>query len=142
MKEFLPKLQILTSFILLLIMVVVSYWLVRPYEPVIYNENPFPIITPIVEAGNNVLYHSDTCRTVTGKVLVSRTLRNDVLINLPDRTFTQEKAECVSFNNASVEIPTFAPSGIYTIEITSCFQVNPIREVCSKVLTEEFEVIN
>ena len=117
------------------------FWSFYPYKTFEANTQPFPIVSHEVRAGDAVVFYSDTCRYVTGNVDVHIALVDGVLISFPDRTFYQEIIECKAYNNASIVIPTTVPVGTYHLEITSTMQVNPIRKISTKFITEKFNVI-
>ena len=125
-------------------LIVLLYWSLYPYKTVEIKESTFPVLNKnkTVIVGENLAYRSTSCRYFIGEIVVHRTLVNHTLIDFPDTRFYQDKKACVSFVNRTLEIPSYAPSGKYHLEITNFIKVNPIRTISVKVSTEEFTVIN
>lgn len=126
-----------------LVVLTVSYWLLFPYKTVTYNTKQFPVLNKdkVVKAGDVLLYHGDSCRHRVGEIRLHRALINHTVIDFPDTIFFQDKVECKRLKNASITIPSYAPSGVYHLEITNTMKVNPLREISTKVKTENFYVI-
>lgn len=123
---------------------VAIFWLVYPYNPIVITHDPFPVLNKnkVVHSGEVLVYRSSSCRNFIGEIRVHRTLVNHSLIDFPDSSFHQQKKECRIFDNRTLLIPSYAPSGKYKLKISNFVQVNPIRTISVTAETEEFTVIN
>lgn len=140
MKTILDKLQILTSIVILLVVVIFGYWSVRPYEPFVQNK-PHTVLNSPVTAGETLKFMSDVCRNETGRVEVQYTLEDGVLFALGQRSFDQVEVGCSKFINETVTIPVIIPTGEYRLRVDSTIKVNPIRSVTVTFYTDKFNVI-
>ncbi len=121
----------------------VLYWLFWPYQ-VMANDPSIPvqILNPgkSVRACENVVYQGDTEHLTSGvQVRTSRELVDGVIINYPPFEYVTD-GKPFAAKNATLVIPCYTPPGIYHIQFTARFQVNPLRSIVIERRTEEFTV--
>lgn len=125
-------------------MLLFAYWQFYPYEPFRAQVQPFPIEDEdgVLQAGDRLVYHSETCRDFEGWVKVNRSLVNDILISYTPYTYYETGGECVDFSDHTISLPASIPNGTYHLEIIVTVQVNPIRTISTRFITEDFIVRN
>lgn len=122
----------------LVLLGVVAYWYFYPYEPLVVGVQPLPVIEEKLRQGQTLHYEVTACKYTTLPAHVSRAFVDTVIYNTP----------LVEANNPSgcrttrvgVVVPNIPP-GTYHLENVYSYQVNPIRAVEVKVVTEDFEII-
>jgi hypothetical protein len=124
----------------ILTILTVTYWLTYPYEPLVFQDEKFPVINKIIKRGEMVVYTSNYCKYADLPALVTRTFKNE-LIFLTPTSITNRPIGCNSITIA-VTIPKELPSGIFRLENTYEFQVNPIRKIIVLEDTEDFQVVD
>lgn len=119
--------------------VVLSVW---PYKTVDVVE-PIEITNKPIEAGTVAEYVVEQCRHTDATAIVTRRLisRSDRELYIPLGGNTSESpAGCYTFRPPAILIPLDTPPGLYEIEFKLEFEVNPIRTIEKRVLSEVFEV--
>lgn len=117
----------------------VLFWLLYPYNPIVFNDSVFPILNKTVKAGGRLSYTSDYCKYTNLTAVVSRTFVNGLIFITPP-SITKRPSGCHMIS-VEVPIPHELPPGKYHLENIYSYQVNPIRTVTVFQNTEEFEVV-
>lgn len=115
------------------------YWLFWPYHVMDLNTETFEILTPIVKAGENVMFAVDVTQYTEGvKVTNFSQIECGTLVNYPTTEYITSKGR-MQFTR-SVHVPK-GMSGICRIQRCGKFDVNPIRNITLCTYTDNFEVI-
>lgn len=128
----------------LIMMGFVAYWQFYPYKPITAQTQPFKILDEdrVLKAGDTLSYRADFCKDFSGEIRMDRMLVNDILIQFTPHFITGSNKECQSHEDQMVKLPDNTPNGVYHMEITTTVQVNPIRSISLKFITEDFSVEN
>jgi hypothetical protein len=118
----------------------IAYWLFWPYQTLVVNTNPAEVVTPYVERGQYLQYILDFCKYSNAPVTVHRTLDDGQIVFLQD-TEGQLPLGCRSTISSNVIIPQTINTGVYYLNVTADYQVNPIRTVSVHYVTQKFTVI-
>lgn len=119
---------------------VVSYWMLYPYEPLVINSySPLPINNKELIVHDNIVYELDYCKNMDLPVTVRRKLVDGLVFALPDVTTAVNEPGC-RVQNFAVEVPHSLPEGDYFMTIEFVYKVNPLREVSIITNTEQFVV--
>jgi hypothetical protein len=118
---------------------VIIYWVTYPYKPLVFNEPEFPVLTKTVKQGGILKYTSNYCKYNEVAPLVYRTFANDLVFSTPPQT-TNRPMGCHVVTIA-VLVPHELPPGVYHIENTFSFQMNPLRVITIKENSETFTVV-
>ena len=128
-------LVLLTAFV---VMFVIGFWLMYPYNPLVIKSNYLPTDKVSYRAGESLSYTLDYCKNVDKTVLVSRAFIDGVVYSLPDITANNT----VGCNKVRIwMIVPNLPDGTYKIKISYTYQLNPLREITITTYTNEFQVI-
>ena len=119
--------------------IIIFYWVVYPYKPMVFKAKVFPISNKIVKIGMTLSYVSDYCKNIDLPAMVTREFRNELIFVTPS-TITNRPTGCHKIL-IGVLIPPELPAGKYIMAQTYTYQVNPIRTITVRENTEEFEVI-
>jgi hypothetical protein len=139
MKRFMAVASILTLAAALGLSLLVSYWLIWPYE-VLTVVAPATMTRDTYTAGDYAPYRLQYAKHMDVVGQLSRALVDGVRINYPTiRTRLPEGSGTVCVND--LRIPLYVPAGRYHFEVTAEYQVNPLRTVTVTYDTEEFDVL-
>ena len=122
------------SFLLVLVFL---FWWIYPYN-LVTAKQPFEILTPVVQQGDVLLYKMDYCKKTDLVPTVNRQFVDGLIYTLPVGSSVLVKG-CRVITN-SIEVPKNLPPGIYYIQSTAQYQVNPIRTILYDYKTAKFEV--
>jgi hypothetical protein len=119
---------------------VIWFWYVYPYKPLVINEEPLKILNEnkIVSPGGILLYEVNFTKNTDKKAVIYRRFVDGIIYNVPPVYPLNTPGEYKT--KTSVSIPSGLPVGYYTLHSRTCYQMNPIREICVEYSTEEFEV--
>lgn len=120
--------------ILLITLAVVSYFILVPYK--ILEVSSVEILTPEVKAGEQLEYRVKYCKYRDLPATVSKTLVNGTLI--PFTPYVSNLPIGCEVVVVYQEVPLYAPSGIYHINVVSTFSPNPIRTINIEYRTPSF----
>ena len=150
--KFLVLISYLTVVSLFLIILMVTYWMVRPYDLFDVTNEPMPIISnetttidgveyPVVIAGQMGYFKYERTKN---KQLPSRafeTLINDVTIHLA--SYESNASIGKKCGRKPFRVPNWADSGIYFLRLTIIYpKVNPVRSIKYEFDTQKFYVRN
>lgn len=135
------QLHAMTGMIILPVMLM-TFWLLWPYRPIVEASAPVAI-TPVVHRGTNLEIRRSFCLSVDTPSTSARHLishSSGARISLPTtHHYTPPGCHTKTY---LVEVPEWAPPGVYTYEVTLTYEVNPLRTVSAHLLPAIFEVID
>lgn len=124
-----------------LISTLIVYWSFEPFgKDIIELKTPMIPMQETVNAGEIVVLQYTFCKNkgaISG--VVNRYLKNSVVIFLP-QVNTNVPVGCSTYN-LPVEIPAFAPTGVFTYNAEVTYHVNPIKTLTYYFQSEPFNVI-
>ena len=129
---------IITAMVLLLY---VLYLLIWPFQTIQVNTQLNKVLTPVVTAGEDVVFLFDYCRITERPSTITRTLRNDAF-SAPLGVINSSAVPGCYVLEARVPIPGTIPPGRYFVYSVNVTEVNPLRTIAVPHSTEPFEVIN
>lgn len=135
--NFVAWLTICTS---LAIIALFIFWILWPYNPIVFKDAVFPISQKTINAGQVIHYSTDYCKNMDIAAIVTREFRNDLIFVTPS-TISNRQLGCHVVNIA-VFIPAELPPGTYIMRQRYEYSVNPIRKIIIVRDTEPFTVIN
>lgn len=138
----------------LCLVLVVGYWLLRPYNPLELT-GPIRITNKPIPAGSLAYYTVDQCRNTDKVARAIRRLVTDTELGMTseggqvDRTVyvplgssdSHAPVGCYTFSPPPTIIPIDTVPGRYHIEYEIHFQMNPVRDVVVYLNSETFEVV-
>jgi len=134
------KLSNFIILILLLILGTILYLAFWPTEVMQPNVQPYKINQSVIEAGQEIYFTADYCKFKPLPAKVSRSIIDTTIIFLAETT-TNLDTGCKKVDT-SVLIPLNTPPGIYYIQSTLTYRLNPLHEMNYRLVTEKFEVTN
>ena len=123
----------------IILICLVFYWLVCPYNVAKFSP-VHPVYPKTVKAGGQIVLTVDFCKYTKHIPLVSRSFVDGVIYHVPEVYAIGNDTGCYT-KNISVSVPKILPTGTYHINTIYKYQVNPIRTIDIKTVSEEFEVI-
>lgn len=125
--------------LLLGILGVFVFWMTYPYEPTVFQEEPFKVETKVVKQGGALIFGGELCKNYSVRPVISRAFTNGLVFYTP--LVVGEKSIGCQDARVAVRIPQELPVGVYFLKNTYQYRVNPIRIIRLVHNTEEFEVI-
>jgi len=122
------------------VLVVVGYWLIHPYQPIVFNKLPFKVDKKVIKAGEELTYNIDYCKHNSIIPNITRYFVDEIVYLLPPVTALAKNSGCHT-NKILVSIPPTLPPSTYYLKLNYRYQVNPIRTIDVIAETEKFEVI-
>jgi len=115
-----------------------AFW---PFRVLETRVQPYRILTPVVQAGQPVVYEADFCKYTDAPALVTRGLygENGSFISLPT-VATNLPTGCHVVQSATTVVPITTTPGQYSVELTLTYHVNALRDITIKVKTATFTV--
>jgi hypothetical protein len=113
--------------------------MIVPIKVTDFKDDKFPILTPIVKAGEQVQFHVVVTKYINAPATVSRHLVNDYIFSYTPMISNVEKG--TSERTVSLDIPKYIEPGIYHIKTVYIYKINFMREVTYIKNTEDFEVV-
>lgn len=139
MNKYFKFLTWLTIFSAMGLLLLVGYWLYFPYKTVVFSEPKFPVINKTIKQGKILTYTSNYCKYTSLPAKTNRTFVNGLIYSTPEM-FTNRERGCHSVN-IGIIIPAELPPGVYHIENTYSYRVNPIRIITVSQKSENFTVV-
>jgi hypothetical protein len=130
----------ITFVLTIILMGMVGYWELWP-DNIVTIEKSVTTDKAVYYAGERITYTISYCKTrkLPGEVLRS-------LVNGTRITFSTIESDlpigCHTMKVSDLIIPDYVDSGIYHIEGTGQYQINPLRKYYNFWESQEFEIIN
>jgi len=121
------------------LLVIVFYWVLKPYKLLVINERPLPVMNKVVKRGDTVNYVLDYCKYTDKQAVVSKKFSDGIEFALPD--YRSNNPEGCRTQIVATEVPHTLPEGKYILIADYTYQVNPIRWIVVRIHTQVFEVI-
>lgn len=128
---------ILLSFILLLI---IFYWLIAPYNPATFRRQPHVVEPKVVEGGTFLTINVDMCKHMDITPEISRVFVDGVIYQIPAYITVDDGLGC-KIRKDRIYIPKGLPKGEYFISTTYRFRVNPVRTIEIQTRSDKFKVV-
>lgn len=126
--------------ILMISVLVVTYWSIYPYKIIEFREGNGTILNTSVKAGEIIKMRQTQCKYKSLYADINRQFV-DTLVFQVNPVMTNRPVGCFDVIEL-VQVPISLPTGKYRIRTTISYHVNPIRHQTYQVLTNEFTVIN
>jgi hypothetical protein len=118
---------------------VVGYWLIAPYNIVTEFSRVPKVETPVVQQGGLLIYTGYMCKSTDDGAVLSREFVDGVKYITPDITQNFYPKGCRDLRPA-VAVPMIPP-GVYRLHMTARFKVNPLRVKTYDYWTEPCSVV-
>lgn len=138
MRKLLNIIAFITLGLSFFLVLVVGFWLLYPYNPLVITKSPMPVFPHKVRAGESIMLQVDYCKNVDLPTSVSRSFVDEIIYVAPSIT-TNNPVGCHSIK-ANVSIPEGLPPQMYKIVQRYHYHVNPIRTVEIVSESEMFEI--
>jgi|ERR1700719_4961032 len=135
------RLSVLFLFIICILSIALLFLLFGPITVVTPNVQPYKVFTPIVKRGGDLLYQVDACKYVSVESQVYRQfVQIPSKIEYPGTQEPNNIATGCRKTNVTIQVPMYIPKGIYYLNLSVFYQVNPLRQVDYNFVTEKFQV--
>ena len=115
------------------------YLLLWPVTVTKFNVARFQVLTKNVKQGGTLLYVVDYCKYKDFSANLSRSFVDSLVYRTPNTT--GNLAIGCHQVTTSLQVPLALSPGVYHLEITVSYDVNPLRTETHKLATEEFQVL-
>lgn len=123
------------------------YWKFYPFDVIeIENENAVEVDKQVYQAGDRITYTLKYCKKMKVAAVVQRQLVDGIRIYYT-AIYNSLNADIVGVTcsktiNADLVIPDFVSSGLWHIETSAEYQVNPLRKITENWRSVDFMVEN
>ena len=126
--------------LLILIVLVVTFWMVYPYKVAEFKNIPFPIVNENseVKRGDRIRYEIDYCKYTEDTPMLTKYFVDGVVFGTPKSPSVVPIGCGKIISDAYV--PKALPAGEYSLEIIAEYKVNPIRTIQFINYTQQFIV--
>ena len=121
------------------LIVLVTYWLVYPYNILTFTEGNGTFIETTIKRGDFLRMHQNSCKTIDISSMINRQFVDGVIYQVP--TVRANRPMGCTQNIEYIYIPDSLPYGEYYIQTFITFQPNPLRTINYTVRTEMFKVV-
>ncbi len=133
---------IMASFgVIIASIVLICYLKFWPVTPVIFHQNPIPILGHAFRPGDVVPAHFDFTRYTYGAPVTYRKLVNEVIVYLPPVMGRVKEPGNYDFISYSTVIPKNMPPGEAYIEYCHSYPINFMRDEEVIVRSQKFKVV-
>jgi len=133
------KLLIIETTIFIVAFLVYMFWMFYPLTPM-QLIGPYKVKTPVVIAGQNLIYTAHACRNTTVSGVVEYALEDHIAIPFASTSSLNQPVGC-GYKDVAFNIPSIIPPGNYHLHLKATYQINPIRIFTVEVDTQNFQVI-
>lgn len=122
-------------------MIVIGAWVFYPYSTIeIVNANAIKVDKPVYHTGDTIIYTMSYCKENPQVMNVMRALVNGTRVTYAS-ILSDPPIGCHTNTFTSLAIPSLIEPGIYHMETTLEFKVNPIRTIYKYWKTQEFTIV-
>lgn len=122
----------------LVLMSTIGFWLFFPYKTTVFKDSILKVENTKVKAGGDLVYYVDYCKYTDIIPEITKTFVDGIIYVVPPAVSTT-KTGC-GRNKIQVTIPQNLPSGVYHLDLTYRYKVNPLRTIDISIETENFTV--
>jgi hypothetical protein len=122
------------------LIILIGYWLLYPYKPIVFSNQPFPVEHIFYEPGDTLIYNVDYCKSTNINPTVTRYFVDGLVYMLSSNPASPKLKGCGK-TAIQINIPSSLISGEYILKITYEYQMNPVRKVSVTAVTEKFKVV-
>lgn len=141
MKKYIRVISIITLLLALFLEILVIGWSFYPYDIItIENSEAIKVDKTTYKVGDRITYTFDYCLPVQRRAMVSRYLVNSVRISFTEMV-ANTPVGCDTVTNNDLVIPDYVDPGVYHIETTGEYQVNPLRTIDIHWRSVDFQII-
>jgi hypothetical protein len=140
MNKFTTYIAYLAIIISFLVLGLMGYWLLYPYNPVTYKTIPYPVLNENKTAtvGGILKYSVDYCKTTNIYPTVIKRYVDGLIYETPaGRGVVYKGCRVQVVDNL---VPSTLIPGKYKMEVIIEYQMNPIRKIIYTNYTEEFTI--
>lgn len=123
------------------IMVLIGYWSLVPYTPLVIKTNPEVVLNEnkTIKSGDFLSYAVNYCKNSKVVPIVSKAFVDGFVYVLPDNLATSKGVGCGE-DIIQIYVPKALPTGYYSLKTTYRYKVNPVRDIDVYAETEKFTV--
>lgn len=123
----------------IVVMSVVGFWLFYPYKTTEFRDKIIKVENDTVKAGEEISYSVSYCKYTDVTPEISKTFVDGIIYVAPGAVSTTKKG--CGVNKIHVTVPKNLPPGVYHLELSYRYKVNPVRTIIINTQTEKFTVI-
>ncbi len=117
------------------------YWAFAPYTVVTFAGSATEVINKVLHPGDKITLKANAVQNIKGvRCVVIRTLEDGLVYTYTPMVFVT-KGGTQTGTSSVVNVPIFAPPGIYRLHNIFTCRVNPVRTVVFERYSENFNVI-
>ena len=116
-----------------------AYWWLRPYHVITSTSRRLVVSTPVVAQGGMLHYGAYVCRSTDLTATVARTFVDGVRYPTSPVASVYYPVGCAQ-THVAIPVPELPP-GMYHIETEAAYEVNPIRTIREKWVSDNFIVV-
>ena len=118
------------------------YWMTYNYKPLVFNQNPLPILNPNhqVVSGDYLDIQLDFCKYTTEIPEVSSAFVDDIIYQIAPQPANEKPVGCQK-TILKVYVPKTLALGTYMLKRTYRYHPNPVKIVDVTIQTEPFTII-
>ena len=121
------------------LLLLAGYWLFYPYKTTEFKSSVLRVESQTVKAGEDLVYYVDYCKYTDVLPEISKTFVDGIIYVAPP-SISSTKKGCGT-NKIQVAVPKNLPAGVYHLNLTYRYKMNPVREIDINIETEKFTVI-
>lgn len=125
-----------TLIILLISWIIIQVWPVTVIKP---NIQPYKVATKKVKVGGQLVYMVNACKYYATTGIVTRTFADGV--RYPALVSSGNVKPGCTNSKVSIIVPNYIVPGIYHLELSVQYQINPFRADTYQFYTENFTVV-
>jgi len=118
---------------------IIFYWLWWSDQIVTVQAQEIAVNKEVYKPGERIAYTFSYCKTQQIPGTVTRAIVNDIRITYTD-IYSDLPIGCHTVTVADLTVPDFLPSGLYHLEVSGEYQVNPLRVDRNSWRTVDFQV--
>jgi hypothetical protein len=116
----------------------IAFWLLWPVN-VIHFDEPVTVDKKVYHPGDQIIYTISYCKYDSRIGTIYRSLVNSTIITYTPVT-NNLPVGCRKTKKTDLHIPENTEEGVYHLENTIIYKINPIRDFVASWRSEEFEV--
>lgn len=120
-------------------LVLFLYWIIKPYNPIEFKNEPHKILTKKVQSGDFVSYKVNYCKNEDLAPIITRTFVDGIVYTIPPAVALPKEMGCREIL-VHLYVPRALPTGVYYVSANYRYQVNPIRYMDIITNTEKFTI--
>jgi hypothetical protein len=116
----------------------VSFWMLYPYNPLVFNTQPGKVFNPVVKGGDHLSIEVDYCKNIDIGAEMTTSFVDGFIYNTTP-IISNMPVGCHKIT-MEVYVPKALPTGVYTDRTVFRYKLNPLRTIDVIGETSQFTV--